>query len=196
MDYVTLQIFFIFLICFRQRITISGVKNAQLICIRDDRSIIEDTPINVEEKLTKPETSVCVCETQTDVANLIESSIKLNDNFSSKTSVKISRLPKKSLKNLDMLPKDVALNVIQYKLDFGNVNKKNHMYKKSDKIQPWILTGELVFYRFTLFLDYNVTFFFCFRRIADNILRDVLLSVVREIEINEILENLYQSEFL
>lgn len=40
----------------------------------------------------------------------------------------------------------MALNVIQYKLDFSKINKKNHMYKKTDKIQPWLLTGELVFF--------------------------------------------------
>lgn len=91
----------------------------------------------------------------------------------SRTSIKISRLPKRSLRKLTVLPKNYALQVIQYKLEYHKFTKGNHMYAKTSQIQPWVLTG----------------------KIGDKMLEHLLLSVTREIEINEILETLYQSEF-
>lgn len=130
----------------RQTITISGAKNAQLICIRDDDSIIDEIISNKEHK---EEIQLGITsETQTSfLENVNKPLSKTNENeFASKTSVKISRLPKITLRPLQVLPKEIALNVIQYKLDFNKNSKKNHMYKKNDKIQPWILTGRFVYY--------------------------------------------------
>nr|CAI5828168.1 unnamed protein product [Callosobruchus analis] len=82
------------------------------------------------------------------------------------------RSKKKQLKCLKMLPKEYAVNVIQYKLDYKKYQKNNPMYRKTQNIVPWKLMGEM----------------------SDDILDEVLLGVTKEIELDEVLEPIYQSE--
>lgn len=111
--------------------TVTGAKNAQLICIRDEDSIVEQTD-NENKNEAKQSKATKITTGPNDIYG----------EKTSKTNIKISRLPKKPLRQLPTLPKDYALNVIQYKLDYHKNSKKNHMYRKSSSIQPWILTGK------------------------------------------------------
>lgn len=47
----------------------------------------------------------------------------------------------KSSKKLETLPKEYAVNVIQYKLDFHKYCKNNSMYRRTTAIVPWRLMG-------------------------------------------------------
>lgn len=138
---------------------------------------------NKKPQATKSKKQITSSQTQTEIPNenksltnirtAIGGEVEVINERSSKTSIKISRIPKRTLRPLQILKTDEALRVIQYKLEFSKFNKGNHMYKKSNSIHPWILTG----------------------KIADQILEQLLLSIAREIEISEILDTLYQSEF-
>lgn len=55
----------------------------------------------------------------------------------------IKRLVKSS-KKLETLPKEYALKVIQYKLDFHKYCKNNSMYRRTTSIVPWKLMGKYV----------------------------------------------------
>ncbi|KAJ8923298.1 hypothetical protein NQ315_001856 [Exocentrus adspersus] len=87
-------------------------------------------------------------------------------------SIQIKRLPK-CCRYLQKLPKDYALGVIQYKLDFHRHCKQNPMYGKTSEIQPWMLMA----------------------KISDEILDDALLGVAKEIDLNDIVQQVYDSEF-
>ncbi|CAH1963076.1 unnamed protein product [Acanthoscelides obtectus] len=82
------------------------------------------------------------------------------------------RSAKKQQKCLKMLPKEYAVNVIQYKLDYKKYQKNNPIYRKTQNIVPWKLMGQM----------------------SDEILDEVLLGVTKEIELDKILEPIYQSE--
>ncbi|RZC18424.1 hypothetical protein BDFB_009034, partial [Asbolus verrucosus] len=153
----------------RPIVTITGAKNAKLICIRDDNSVIEvddDGKMN-KEIMTDAEIHLTSSQTQTDLRQEDKNRIR------SRSAIKISRLPKANRKMLKLLPKEYAINIIQYKLRYGHFHKQNPMYRKSANVQPWVLLG----------------------RISDQILDYILQSVTGELEVNEILENLYNAEF-
>lgn len=79
-----------------------------------------------------PEIKLSSSETQTE----FKETTKQN-----KSTIKISRLAKNT-KMLELLPKDYAVNVIQYKLRFIHFHKNNPMYKRSSNVQPWVLMGK------------------------------------------------------
>lgn len=135
----------VFIFTFRLIIREFGERNAKLICIKDENSICEPEPeIEVEpidsnkiaenhhenKKLVRVSS-----ETQTDIIPpIIETK--------SKTNVKISRLPKKALKPLELLPKEYIFTIAQYKLCLYDYNKTNCLYMKSAMRKPWLLMGK------------------------------------------------------
>ncbi|XP_044272835.1 uncharacterized protein LOC123016481 [Tribolium madens] len=145
-------------------VTVTGAKNAKLICIRDDNSVVEDDCKRDKEIMTDAEIKLTSSETQTEIEEIKK--------VQSKSVVKISRLPKVN-RMLQLLPKECAISIIQYKLQYSQFRKHDPMYRKSAHIQPWILMG----------------------RISDDLLDCILKSVTGELEVNEILENLYNAEF-
>ncbi|KAF2879449.1 hypothetical protein ILUMI_26729 [Ignelater luminosus] len=192
----------------RQTITgITGTKNAQLICVRDEDSIIEsseatdksnsittkknnevlpsstpqETPIKQqtltevdEAQASSQKKSGESSEMQKATTKKILSKVKnKTDDKSTKANIRINRVPKKTLKQLVLIPKTQAFNVIQYKLQYGKFSRGNHMYRKSSKRHPWDVV--------------NI--------ISEHLLNDLLLTIAREIQVDQILENLYQSEF-
>ncbi|KRT80035.1 hypothetical protein AMK59_7327, partial [Oryctes borbonicus] len=202
-------------------ITVTGVKNAQLICIKDEGSIIESPnhsppsdsrqirshsaphPIRFELKdqnechetntkeghsPTRRSTSndaICkqpCCherplpsreERRTPRSEYATSSTN-NAGMERASRIKISRLPKVPLHPLKMLPKKFALNVLEYKVNYLKARKGDHMYKKSAIKQPWILMGE----------------------ISDKILEELLQVIGTEIEVNDVIEGIFASEFV
>lgn len=135
----------IIIFIFRLIIREFGSRNAKLICIKDENSICEpesedevEQPMDsnkIEEREQKTKKVVRVSsETQTEIiVPFVESKHK---------NVKISRLPKKSLKPLEMLPKDHVFSVAQYKLCLYDYNKGNCLYMKSILRKPWLLMGK------------------------------------------------------
>lgn len=111
--------------------TITGAKNAKLICIKDDNSDYEIAP---EEKRIQIETVKSVAShTQTELIG--------NERKNKCTQKPITCLKrmKKPSKKLETLPKENAVNIIQYKLDFHKYCKHNSMYRKTNSIVPWKL---------------------------------------------------------
>ncbi|CAG9861528.1 unnamed protein product [Phyllotreta striolata] len=88
------------------------------------------------------------------------------------TSLNVRKTSKTSRCLLPMLPKQYAINIIQYKLDFGKYSKSIPVYKKTTKILPWVLISNL----------------------SEKILNLILRNVTKDIEISEVVENIYQSE--
>lgn len=122
-----IYIFFIYRLIVRE----FGEKNAKLICIKDENSICEeDTDKDIQEN--KKIVRIC-SQTQTEIIQNAETKNK---------NVKISRLPKKSLKPLEMLPKDYIFTVAQYKLCLYDYNKENCLYMQSVMRKPWLLMGK------------------------------------------------------
>ncbi|KAJ8983944.1 hypothetical protein NQ317_008646, partial [Molorchus minor] len=156
---VPVQVYFFYSHFFlRPKVTVTGEKNAKLICIKDENSIIEAKPD--AEHQTKAEPTKTVHKTK-------EKSTK-----KSKTStMKLTRRPKSS-KVLQMLPKNYAVNVIQYKLDFHKFCKSDPMYRKTSTVEPWLLMG----------------------KVSDQILDHILLGIAREIELNDVIQEMYDSE--
>ncbi|KAK9739338.1 hypothetical protein QE152_g9124 [Popillia japonica] len=92
-----------------------------------------------------------------------------------KTSrIKISRLPKVPLQPLKMLPKKFALNILEYKVNYLKARKGDHMYKKSPIKHPWVLMAE----------------------ISDRILEELLQAIGAEIEVTDVIEGIFASEFV
>ncbi|XP_019758498.2 uncharacterized protein LOC109536639 isoform X2 [Dendroctonus ponderosae] len=162
------------------KVTITGDKNARLICITDDNSG-EEQPEDkefIDNKVCQTEFDETVktilktsSETQTDIKDSINKTSKGTQKSKIAANIKISRL-KKSEKHLPSFDKKQALNAIQYKLDFYRFCKSNPMYKRSTTCEPWILMS----------------------RMSEGLLNECLLTVAREIEINDIVENVFQSE--
>nr|XP_023027196.1 uncharacterized protein LOC111515195 [Leptinotarsa decemlineata] len=155
-------------------ITVTGVKNAKLICIRDDNPIIEtkDDEVDLENKDYQTEKriplkSISSSQTQTEYNN------NKTDKSTQRpaTSISMKRLTKSS-KCLEMLPKNLAVNIIQYKLDFHKHCKSIPIYRRTANILPWKLMG----------------------KISDEILDVAILSIAKEIEVNDIVDRIYQSE--
>lgn len=120
---------------YRPTVTVTGAKNAKLICIRDDNSIIVGSSSEDEENDQQKKTKLTSSGTQTDLKEI--EPVK-----NTKSTIKISRLPKNKRKALELLPKDYAVNIIQYKLEYQNLHKDNPMYRKSASVQPWMLMGK------------------------------------------------------
>ena len=115
--------------------TITGAKNAKLICIRDDNSLVDSDELSKIDKevMTEKEVKQISSGTQTELKQ---------DKRSNKSTIKISRLPRHTRKPLTLLSKDYAINIIQYKLRYNHFHKHNPMYRKSVHIQPWVLMGK------------------------------------------------------
>ncbi|XP_044758978.1 uncharacterized protein LOC123316808 [Coccinella septempunctata] len=157
------------------KVTVTGTKNAQLICIKDENSIGSVSDENEETRNRRnskdssnknlKSTQVQTCESE-----LFEEDVpKLNR---SKSSIRIGRM-RRPRKVLQLLPKDYAINIIQYKLMFYKHHKGNYMYKKTSTTKPWELMD----------------------KISEDILDYALLGIAKEIEVNELLENIYNAEF-
>lgn len=118
-------------------ITITGTKNAKLICIKDDNSVIESESEDQQENKNRVNEEVpvkCVTsQTQTDINGR-----EKRNKTTQRPSTNMKRLPKSSTK-LETLPKEYAVSVIQYKLDFHKFCKNNSMYRKTTSIVPWKL---------------------------------------------------------
>ncbi|KAJ8959047.1 hypothetical protein NQ318_022302 [Aromia moschata] len=150
-------------------VTITGEKNAKLICIKDENSIVETDGNDDAE----PGNRLCQTEEgpgKGDVKSK-EKTHKAAHKSARGPSIRMNRLPRPT-RVLQMLPKTYAVNVIQYKLDFHNSCKTNPMYRKTTDVEPWMLMG----------------------RISDDILDFALLGVAREIEVNDIVQKIYESE--
>lgn len=130
-----------------------GPKNARLICIRDDNSIIEPEDEKEEtnnkkheEKETNKEVHMVSSDTQTEAIPVKEKVPEANVYGNQvakvpKMRVKISRLPKND-KQLNLLPKELMINIVQYKLELHKLSRNNPMYKKSSTVIPWLLMGK------------------------------------------------------
>ncbi|XP_018561085.1 uncharacterized protein LOC108903404 [Anoplophora glabripennis] len=156
-------------------VTITGEKNAKLICITDENSIVEaeDNPKSEDKDCSteKPKPVKPVSSTETQTVVTASKKNKSTQRARKNDSLKMKRLPKSS-RYLQKLPKDYALSVIQYKLDFHKHCKQNPMYKKTTNVQPWILMA----------------------RVSDQLLDNALLGVAREIELNDVVQQVYDSE--
>ncbi|KAL1497465.1 hypothetical protein ABEB36_008431 [Hypothenemus hampei] len=105
-------------------------------------------------------------ETQTDKKNTIGT-----QKGRKAPNIKISRL-KKSERCLPFLDKTLTMGIIQYKLEFYRYSKSNPLYKRSTACQPWILMN----------------------KISEKLLDDSLIAVAREIEVNDIVNQVFQAE--
>ncbi|XP_045477437.1 uncharacterized protein LOC123682722 isoform X2 [Harmonia axyridis] len=154
-------------------VTVTGTKNAQLICIKDDNSIVSIMNENSTSQGDSPESikkSVKSAEVQTSQSELIEEAVYRLDK--SRSNIKINRV-KRPRRMLQLLPKEYAINIIQYKLMFYKHHKGNYMYKKTSTTKPWQLMD----------------------KISEDIFDYALLGIAKEIEVNELLENIYNAEF-
>lgn len=114
------------------------MKNAKLICIKDDNSVIEtdEEPESEQKDKQNEKKSTKSSSSQTD----LHGQPKKNKS-TQRPATTIKRLPKIS-KQLDTLPKEFAVSVIQYKLDFNKYCKGNSMYKRTSSILPWKLMSK------------------------------------------------------
>ncbi|KAF7269599.1 hypothetical protein GWI33_017350 [Rhynchophorus ferrugineus] len=127
-------------------ITVTGEKNARLICITDDNSIIEpeaETEATIEK--------ICQTDDVEPTKILIRPSSQTQTDFSSPCP-KVSKVTQKGKQN--------------------TYCKSNPMYKKSTSCQPWLLMN----------------------KISEEILNHCLLAVAGEIEVNDIVDRVYQAE--
>ncbi|KAJ8949339.1 hypothetical protein NQ314_008259 [Rhamnusium bicolor] len=128
----------------RPIITVTGAKNAKLICIKDENSIIEPEDDSEPDKDCQTEKviplKVTSSKTQTDIKR--KEKVDRSTQKSTKSAlIKMNKLPKSS-KCLRLLPKNYAVNIIQYKLDFYKHCKTNPMYRRTTNLQPWMLMGK------------------------------------------------------
>ncbi|KAK5640847.1 hypothetical protein RI129_009394 [Pyrocoelia pectoralis] len=172
---------------------VTGEKNARLICIRDE-SLSNELPKNPPPSfvtLSPEETEVQVIPAENE-SNTIDKAAaeKMSErNIEDetvperncvvrtkkvKTSVKISRLPKLSLKKLTPLPKQKIKSILQGKLQHAKAMKIIPMYCKTSDQHPWEVLN----------------------KITDRLLQDILFVISKEIQVNNILQSLYNSEFL
>ncbi|GJQ82280.1 hypothetical protein Trydic_g19477 [Trypoxylus dichotomus] len=201
----------------RKTVTVTGARNAQLICIKDEGSLIESPnhsftadsqqirshsaphpiryELNAEEKedrkkdehsprktntLQRSTSNDTICrqpccrERPPSVKDERRTPRNENTGATGASRIKISRLPKVPLQPLKMLPKKFALNILEYKVNYLKARKGDHMYRKSAVKQPWILMGE----------------------ISDKILEELLQAIGSEIEVNDVIEGIFASEFV
>ncbi|XP_017777593.1 PREDICTED: uncharacterized protein LOC108563423 isoform X2 [Nicrophorus vespilloides] len=154
----------------RKTLSVSGSKNAQLICIKDDNSTVEvsEDEVNVVKSASKG------CSLN-DSSNELLYKERPEDFTKKSRSQGLNRISKSkmNLRQLVMLPKDTVVNIIEYKLDFHKETKGNYMYRKSGNMSPWILM----------------------ERIADMLMEESLYSIARDIQVDEILQKVYAQEF-
>lgn len=113
--------------------TVTGPKNAKLICITDDNPIKEAV---VNDKTTCKTVQI---QNQVEERHECSADAAVTDH-KSKNSLKMNRLPK-SGRPLKFLPDAYAINIIQYKLEFRKISKTNPLYLKTTNLQPWVLMG-------------------------------------------------------
>ncbi|XP_022916303.1 putative leucine-rich repeat-containing protein DDB_G0290503 [Onthophagus taurus] len=155
----------------KKSVTITGVKNAKLICIKDEEPSLNSLN-EIEENILNPELIKKIKDDEClNKSKEIDVMPKPYPDRISK--IKISRLPKCSLKCLKMLPRKYALDILEYKVNYGKARKGNHMYKKSATKHPWIVMGD----------------------IADTILDELIKEIGLEIQVNGVIDNIYASEF-
>lgn len=107
--------------CFSSKESVSGAKNAQLICIKDK---------SCYEEISESEGS----------KNMIEN-LELHEQ-TDEMDLNIPPSNRKAEKPpFGQLSKRFTINIVQYKLAFHKFTKSDHMYKKTPLIQPWILTS-------------------------------------------------------
>ncbi|KAL3273748.1 hypothetical protein HHI36_015176 [Cryptolaemus montrouzieri] len=155
-------------------VTVTGTSNAQLICIKDDNSIASCA--------SDIEPNKCDLSHNSSMKNLLSAEVQTSDskfiirddisNRPSTSNIKISRVSKPR-RMLKLLPKEYAINVIQYKLMFHKHHKGSYMYRKTHTTKPWELMD----------------------KISEEIFDYALLGIAKEIEVNEMLENIYNAEF-
>ncbi|XP_072385829.1 uncharacterized protein [Diabrotica undecimpunctata] len=134
-------------------------------------SITSDRSVESEEELKDGQTEKIIEVGSIHSGNKSDSD-KENKERVQKNSISLNmKRSSKSSKYLKMLPKDYALSIIQYKIDFYKHCKTNPMYSTTN-IRPWILMNKL----------------------SDKILNVALLGVAKEVEISEVVEKIYQSE--
>ncbi|XP_066151818.1 uncharacterized protein [Euwallacea fornicatus] len=150
------------------KVTVTGTKNARLICIIDDNSLIEPSGADGKDSELA---AVGIVKTSSEAQTDITETSKATQKGKHAPNVKISRV-RKTEKPLKSLDRRVAVNAVQYKLDFYRFCRNNPMYKRSTSCQPWVLMGKL----------------------SEDLLNHCFLSVAREIEINEIVDKAFQSE--
>ncbi|XP_031353359.1 uncharacterized protein LOC116178119 isoform X2 [Photinus pyralis] len=148
---------------------VSGAKNAQLICIRDEGSGIE-VPKNPNPSLATlpPETTE---HEPAPITKVLAERIE-NETVPLETNVKISHPPPP--RKLTPLPKHKIKTILQGKLSHAKVMKMLPMYCKSTDQHPWEVVD-------------NIT---------HRLLEDILLVISKEIQVGDILQSLYNSEFL
>ncbi|KAK9888328.1 hypothetical protein WA026_000584 [Henosepilachna vigintioctopunctata] len=153
------------------KVTVTGAKNAQLICIKDDNSIVEE--VEESTKHVVPQNSPRKTPKHSDVHSS-KSELTMDEvkTFPSRMSIKISRI-NRSRRVLQPLPRQYVVNIIQNKLLFHKECKSNYMYRQTPNGKPWE----------------------CLDEISDKVLDYALMGVVKEIQANELIENIYNAEF-
>lgn len=125
---------------FRPLVTITGARNAKLICIKDDNSIVESDEGSNQLETNPIENQLlikCVAShTQTEISGKGK-----KNKTTQRPSTNMKRLAKSS-KKIETLPKEYAVSVIQYKLDFSKYCKNNSMYRRTASIVPWKLMSK------------------------------------------------------
>lgn len=128
---------FLIFFFFRPTVTVTGPRNAKLICIKDDNSVIESEGEKaMQEKGETIKIKSITSQTQTDVEG-----IKKKNKTTQRPSTNLKRLHK-STRKMETLPKDYAVKVIQYKLNFNKYCKNNSMYRRTTSIVPWKLMAK------------------------------------------------------
>ncbi|XP_018330196.1 uncharacterized protein LOC108740393 [Agrilus planipennis] len=147
-------------------VSITGPKNAKLIHMvrnEDDASEVEAS----RERHQEIDTNNC-----NDQAPMVCGDEKPKK-VQTKTKGGLIRLKASPLKQLDLLPKNEVVEIVKYKVNYSKFSKCSCMYRKSSKMQPWILL----------------------RNVSEKLFRELLMSIVRELEMPQLLEKMYLSEF-
>ncbi|KAK4874838.1 hypothetical protein RN001_014198 [Aquatica leii] len=148
-------------------VSVTGEKNAQLICIRDDCL----TPEVLFKEPNPSLVTITRASTVEDDSDMDQKTKKAP--IQKLHTVKISRLPKSMLRTIAPLRKSEIKSILQGKLQQIRYMQGIPMYCKTSKRHPWQIVDQ----------------------IAENLLNEILLTLVQEIQVNGILQNLYNSEF-
>lgn len=128
------------IIFFRPVVTITGARNAKLICIKDDNSVTESDEESNRLERNPVENKISVKSITSHTQTEISGKEKKNKT-TQRPSTNMKRLPK-SFKKIETLPKEYAVSVIQYKLDFNKYCKNSSMYRRTATIVPWKLMAK------------------------------------------------------
>lgn len=118
--------FFVHWRIFRQTITVTGPKNAQLICIRDDDSFVE-APLNKGTQTSVSDNNICNNSSGKAVNN-IKNHFQSESDLS-KLCQKGNQLATKTrllnLRQLNVLPKEALESLMSYKSEFNKFAKQH-----------------------------------------------------------------------